>query len=497
MVLFASCQQEINGLIEEKISEQEKDTIKTIAIEVESIKDLRTLKGIEDQTVNLLGYYSKGDKKPLLYRFKIGNFIDNGGSVIIPENVASGAWVAEIEKTVSITDYGAIGDGKTDNTEAINKCIANHDNVWIPEGIFRTNTIHIKSNLTVDGEGELKLIDLKHLISIINVENVKINNITLNGNHEVDLNGELIDSHGVNILKRSTSIYINNVKFSNFAKDGIYINEYICQEGFLPENIHITNCHISGIQRNGISVISGKNIQIENCDISSFKLCGIDIEPNINNTLIDSIYVRNCTIDKKYLTPGAGLQCSIGSANNNFSIFKNIYFIGNTVSRSIRNKGFVNAQASKNIITESISIALQGFSVMNENTIYFDGIGSFTTSTCGAIIAYSDSTMIEKNVIYGTAFNGIVLYETSNCIVRDNIIKDFGLLESATNKSAGIYILREGNNNLITSNHISSTVAETSYGISGSRSSGNLIKDNTFNVSVKYYLNLDNQEYIQ
>src|SRR5262249_54047591 len=53
-----------------------------------------------------------------------------------------------------ITQYGAIGDGKADNTETIRKAIATCSNagggrVIVPPGIFLTGAIHLKSNVNL------------------------------------------------------------------------------------------------------------------------------------------------------------------------------------------------------------------------------------------------------------------------------------------------------------------------------------------------------------
>ncbi len=67
------------------------------------------------------------------------------------------------DKTFPITDFGAIADGKTDASEAIQKAIeacsmAGGGKVVVPEGEFSTGPIHLKSNINLHMEKGSKLL---------------------------------------------------------------------------------------------------------------------------------------------------------------------------------------------------------------------------------------------------------------------------------------------------------------------------------------------------
>jgi hypothetical protein len=63
--------------------------------------------------------------------------------------------MSKIDRIVNVLDYGAIGDGKTDNTKAFQKAIGNgRVIVHVPEGIFLTKGIKLPSWTCLIGKGK-------------------------------------------------------------------------------------------------------------------------------------------------------------------------------------------------------------------------------------------------------------------------------------------------------------------------------------------------------
>jgi len=98
---------------------------------------------------------------------------------------------------------------------------------------------------------------------------------------------------GVNILS-AKNIQIFNLKVSNCWGDGIYIGGGSYGSS---ENIKINNAVIDFCRRNGISITDGDSIEIVNTIISNTQgtlpMCGVDIEPNDNNAIINKILIKN------------------------------------------------------------------------------------------------------------------------------------------------------------------------------------------------------------
>lgn len=90
-------------------------------MQVNNIGSLRNTKpAYEGQRITLLGYYSAGDKVPLNYVFKLGEYTDDGGAVIVPETINGGAWHALFPESINIRHFGAKCDNSTDDSAAWN-----------------------------------------------------------------------------------------------------------------------------------------------------------------------------------------------------------------------------------------------------------------------------------------------------------------------------------------------------------------------------------------
>ncbi|MEZ4852626.1 MAG: glycosyl hydrolase family 28-related protein, partial [Bacteroidia bacterium] len=96
----------------------------------------------------------------------------------------------------SIKDFGATGDGKTDDTEAIQRALNVVDNqgraIFIPAGKYKiSSTLKIKSNTYLYGEGHASLFirdekvvsDSLQLFYSLNVKNVTVENFAIDMNN--------------------------------------------------------------------------------------------------------------------------------------------------------------------------------------------------------------------------------------------------------------------------------------------------------------------------
>lgn len=227
-----------------------------------------------------------------------------------------------------ITDYGAVGDGKALNTEAIQKTIAAATKagggiVLVPEGNFLTMPFSLASkiNFHVDRGATILLSD--DLKNYPQSKNRYVDGISANGADDVAITGEgTIDGQGKNFWDAFEANHEMThrpylIKFQNCSRvlvRAVHIVNSPCFH-LVPQNC--ADVTIQGItihspanahNTDGIDP-SGWNFLIENCAID----CGDDniaIKPNTSRSPGDKNFlVRNC----KFLH-GHGM--SIGSGTD-------------------------------------------------------------------------------------------------------------------------------------------------------------------------------------
>lgn len=86
---------------------------------------------------------------------------------------------------VSIKDFGAVGDGLTDDTLAIQQALAAHGSVYIPEGTYLvSSTITLNANQTLRGAGQtsiLKAIDNSFTTLALTADFITVQNLAIEG----------------------------------------------------------------------------------------------------------------------------------------------------------------------------------------------------------------------------------------------------------------------------------------------------------------------------
>lgn len=236
----------------------------------------------------------------------------------------------------NILDFGAVGDGKTVNTEAIQKAIdtcEKGETVYIPTGVFVTGALFLKSNMTLYleegsvllGSGELSQYPVLYYsfeglkaecyASLLNagIGDEAVENLTLEGKGTVNANGvelffkEMEENRG----KRGRAIFFSRV--TNLTIRGITIRQSPawCLHLLYCNQVEVKNVHIftkydeegkryEGIfNGDGLDIDSCCNVMVQNCVIASQDDCiaiksGRDQEGRDVGIPSEHIYIRDC-----------------------------------------------------------------------------------------------------------------------------------------------------------------------------------------------------------
>jgi polygalacturonase len=246
-------------------------------------------------------------------------------------------WMPELaegeEKVFSIISFGAKPDGKTMNTEAIQKAIdevAKHHGgmVLVPEGNFLTGVIYLKSGVTLHlaskavllGSSARKDYGSKDASPLI-VANGQ-NNISITGKGMIDGQGEALLKNIYEMLKAGTledaewKTYNpwhqmrpeerNRPKLIGFnncdqvSVKGITIKNGLC---WIQDYRNCSNLTIDSIRvesnifwnNDGIDLVDCKKTTVTNCFINADD-DGICLKSSDRNSRCEDIYVAHCTV---------------------------------------------------------------------------------------------------------------------------------------------------------------------------------------------------------
>lgn len=125
---------------------------------VQSIAELRTLPKTGSKTAFVIGYYKPGDGGGGCYFYDSTDTTsaDNGGTVIVASD--GGRWKLSYTDVLTVKQFGAKGDGATDDTVAIQNTInvftSGNCRIRFPKGVYKVTSIITIANGRTHLEGD-------------------------------------------------------------------------------------------------------------------------------------------------------------------------------------------------------------------------------------------------------------------------------------------------------------------------------------------------------
>jgi hypothetical protein len=295
---------------------------------------------------------------------EIGDPLNNYSDSINNETSAAFGRIDNARYT-SVTDYGATGDGATDDTAAIQSAITAVENASGGVVFFPYGEYLISSVLTIVGNKDISLLGeswgSKITISGTGI-GIKIGNSSADQTAQIFIDrlritGNASSSHGVQIL-RSHACRIYDCRIEYCGGDGINLGG--------AYSTRIVRTRSSNNTGNGIYsyVLGGSGVDyIEMMSVKSFANA-IGIYFDCTDRASAGVHVTHCDIEGN----GVGIQFDVGSS-------------GNSEAWSITNTYFEN-QSGKNLAigTDGGSGFFRSFRMMSNNVN--DGTSDPATNTC-------------------------------------------------------------------------------------------------------------------
>lgn len=266
----------------------------------------------DDSFAQTIGFNSTNDMGGATYKIRSKSESDTIDEMTLIA-LYDATLVAELVKTpvMNVKQFGAIGDGVSDDTTAFNTIIANCGNILIPAGTYLIDRFITDDNQCVSGVGDVTLklkgdaaqagIKSNNVVSNIHFEstseNLPWNRVDIADRDNITITNCSIknfrdpssapNAWGITI-RRSSNIVIENCYFENNSQSDIAIVED-------TDNIKISNCSGTALHINiePNSTDANKNISITNCDISTLDLQ----ENNFNATATKNVTIKDCTIE--------------------------------------------------------------------------------------------------------------------------------------------------------------------------------------------------------
>lgn len=343
-------------------------------------------------------------------------FPDNNQGLITPQrvrdymvNVLDSAYlksevtIPEFTTILNVKDFGAVGDGQTDDTSAFITALDTGKNVYVPEGNYIiTSSLNVEPSQKVIGAGGNSILQFNGSnftshIGITTFENAEVKNINITTNNEDPLLTifELVNEH----------VVLEAIRFMN-VPTAINVNY---TSGANKQKVYITNCLFSA---NGTAVKTDRNnqitVQIYHCN---FIENGITLD--LSNLFLD---IQNCVFlgqDLVYLR-------SENTQANPVVVFNSCQFYG-VAEAECRFHNFLNNTCN---VVKFNACVIDGL-VMNANhvdsIIQFLGCdvirAGFSLPDCSTVIHLADNVIhsdlnIDEQII--------------NVIASTNIIYDGG-----------------------------------------------------------------------
>lgn len=402
---------------------------------VSSITALRGVSKLTNSSAQVTGYYTPADGGGGFYQLHPSDSTsaDDGGSIIVATD--GGRWFLQYNDTLSVKQFGARGDGSTDDTAAMGAAHATGHLIYYPASTYIFSTISFsKGGIVGEGIGQtiLQSNDTTTANLITYTGFVFSTGTPLFRDFLIKVPTNTSKSTGAAFLFAPSPATGNEVQYSNFSNIFI-INipsgiSFTAASKFVLDNVKIYDYSVNGVLIDNTNVADSGDSFISNCFFSTTISTGIAVLQHasgglkITNTKMlggadgyilafngnmttGDLLISNTSIENM---TGFGIFLSRTGGTNTFGaiVFSNlqIAFCGGT---GVGGSGCIGSDSSG---------AFSQITITGCNLAVANGTGSGINFPSGSIINIGGCNIIGNGgtpvgIIIGAAVtNGIIYY---------------------------------------------------------------------------------------
>jgi len=341
--------------------------------------------------------------------------------------------------TVNIKDFGAVGDGSTDDTAAIQDALTSAPGmVIIPEGTFIVSSVLVvPEKVEVVGFGRKSILQATSGIASVGGDNEK-QMVHLDGDRagirSVSFDGQFEDAGGVSIGENTNHCFVTDCFITSCLKQGVlaaFCDDYIvsrniiekCQHGvqnFRSSRGVINDNNIRYMDGAAIWAADGQNLVISGNYAQDCGDVGLDLEGGINCNVVGNT-VTGCKNGEL-----AWFKEGVSSGNNP----QNCLFSGNTLHRTatynkvtlatgtIASEGVGSGFGS--IHCYSVNFGQENISFANNNITVDSGAG-YGIATNEILLTGKTGFSFVNNTVVTAAGRCMFMHEHDGTIIKDNL----------------------------------------------------------------------------
>ena len=344
---------------------------------------------------------------------------------------------SKLAQYVSVKDFGAKGDGTTNDTNAIQSAVNTGKNIYFPNGTYLIGQITIPSGVCLVGEtlsgviispyGTISSLGLFYLntVSFVEISNFTFLSAYPTSSNPVAINvanGNNNYIHDIYINAYDTGVVTTNTTDSNFERitvtSGNNIGIYI--SGSSSYRNKVLNCTVlHATISHGIQINGGKDNQISACECTDAKIFGISIY-NTQNAIISNNTIWNT------IKEGINLE----NSNNCIVVNNNISWTSTSISTDFGLSLF-GADPSEN----------NNFNIISGNSIGGPGKSGIACAQHCQFNIIQDNTIINPNTLNTSNGAGILIYGIgggNNFVTGNTLYNNSGYMYYGINDNDGI-----------------------------------------------------------